>query len=84
MYKQQSNNNKHTDYITIEYFNELTDTIKFNDIIHSVDSCNSFPDKKQDILDVGTTYKYSPIRFKVTNYKISTGIGNVCVQSMNN
>ena len=28
--------------------------------------------KKQDILDTGTTYKYSPtIRFKVTNYKNS-------------
>ena len=61
MYKLQSKTNKHTNYITIEYVNGLIDHINFNDILHSADSCNSFPGKKQDILDTGTTYKYSPI-----------------------
>ena len=46
MYKLQSNNNKHNNYITIEYVNDLIDKIKFNDILHSVDSCNSIPVKR--------------------------------------
>ena len=71
MYKLQSKTNIHTNYITMEYVNGFINHINFNDILHSADSCNSFPGKKQDILQTGTTYKYSPIRFKVTNYKNS-------------